>query len=241
MCMRSPVRILTPNGTREVPLNARVRAEVGNQQVDFSKGARIVLRVPGGAEVPVTSRGPLPDKGISGVVELVPRALLAAGTQYEVALIVPTAYPTTTVFGTFRTGTATDTRKPELDPLAAVSVQGVKKPAPSPGGFVVITSSCGGDTPHVIIDAVASRDPQRPEAQLLYGVWLGDAAGRIDVTTPPTGIFEPQEGKLVIGAASICHMDFPFPKAAFAWMGIAAVDEAGNPSAPRRLRIDLTP
>lgn len=244
MCIREPIRMLTPRGQDDAPLNTRVRFNITLHWLNPAEGHRFVLRESAtGVEVPTTMRGPFPPRagaGTEGIVELLPKAsTLAPATRYEVALIKPKEHPSTTVFGTFRTGNLVDKTAPAMDPITKFQVGGVSHQLPS---GVIVVSSCGGDTPHVMIDRVASRDPARPNAQLLYAVWLGDSTtGRIDSTKPPTGIFEARDGSLTIGAANLCQMDFPFPQnVPFVWLGVSAVDEAGNASAPQMLKVVLS-
>jgi hypothetical protein len=231
MCVRHTALLLAPNRENDAPLNTRVRVDIIRYRLFEIAGARLSLRAVGGAEVATTMRGPLPAKGLSTIAELVPRAPLEPRTRYEVAFVVPGQVPEALVFGMFTTGTTSDTTPPVLDTMGSFTVGGLPPP---PNQSVIVTSSCGGDTPHVVIEGVASHDPARPGAQLLYGAWIGT-----DTTRPPDGIFPANDGRLVVGAASTCELDFDFPKVKSTMLSIAAIDEAGNASAPRKLKIDL--
>ena len=90
------------------------------------------------------------------------------------------------------------------------------------------------------IDGIEAVDPTRAKAQLLYGAWVGDASGKIDETKPPASMFALHQGTLVLGRSSGCDPhDFPLPATPFAWIGISAIDEAGNLSAMKKMRVDL--
>lgn len=248
VCARfKSVVVLAPNRLDETPRNTRVRLELSPNYVEGSSARRVVLRATGsGTIVPTLEYGPTPKEGVSAVMELAPRTLLEPRTRYEVAVLSPKvgAYPSTQVVTTFVTGTTIDTVPPELDPLGKVTVGGLPKSKSigvAGGVVVIVDDSCGGDTPHVAIDRVSARDPERPNARLVYGVWLGDRkTGKIDYARPPTGIFlAGDSGSLVIGARDSCAMEFPFPDAPSATLGVAALDEAGNQSKPQTLSVAL--
>ena len=91
-----------------------------------------------------------------------------------------------------------------------------------------------------MVDGLRAEDPGRPNAQLVYGVWLGDAAGNVDTKKPPTSVQRLDNGRLHVGQTSLCDPNgFPIPKGPVMWLGIAAIDEAGNTSPARRVRVDL--
>ncbi len=222
--------LLSPTRVDDVPLNAKVRVEAPPSTAGGGGASKIVLRVHGGKTVDVTAR--VGKQGSVDLHELTPSGGLAPSTQYEVAVIDPSAHPSTTVIGTFKTGTATDTTAPSLD--------SINLPPPAASGKVMMLTSCSTSGPRVHFESVSSVDPGRPNAQLLYGVWLGDASGKIDTTKPPVRILPAWQKTLTVGHASLCSVhDFPFPSTAFAWLGVAAIDEAGNRSAVKTFRIDV--
>jgi hypothetical protein len=142
-------------------------------------------------------------------------------------------HPPNHVLGTFKTAASqvADTTPPRIDKLGtAFAVKGRG-----------MSSSCGVPGPWIVANDLAASDPGRPTAQLLYGVWLGDNAGNIDATKPPTRILRAEGAtSLVIGQSSLCDFDdFPIPTTPFVWLGIAALDEAGNQSALKKVRVDL--
>jgi hypothetical protein len=165
------------------------------------------------------------------VFELTPRAPLAKNTRYSVALIRTDQKPSTWVFGSFRTTTEVDHQAPSLAPLGKVIS----------GGGGAMFSMCDTSDVYANVHSVVGSDPGRANARLLYGVWIGDPAGKIDGTKPPTGLLEVEEGNwLAIGNADLCNMlKFPFPARRDVVLGIAAVDEAGNKSAIRTVRVRL--
>lgn len=221
----SPFRLLTPAGGKAAPLNARVRAEV-----PAGAGGVVLQRLDGG-EVPAAARA-FRTGGLVDVIELTPRNPLAPATRYRVAQIDPARHPATVVFGSFQTGDAVDKAPPRLEPLGQATGRRVSAPQ---------GSACEVEGPWVEIEGVRASDAGRPEAQLAFGVWAGDAAGRVDATKPPTAILSADEGRLFVGRSSLCAMnDFPFPKRGGPlWLGVAALDEAGNASPVQRLKVEL--
>jgi len=211
----------------DAPLDMKVRVEVPRAV----KAQRVVLREPGGREVATTSRE-ITGPGWLTLVELSPVALLSASTRYEVAILDPVNHPSTTVLATFKTGTKEDKSPPVLSSLGR---------ATAARNGMVMSGMCQTAGPWVVVEGVRAEDPGRPNAQLLYGVWTADAAGKVDVTKPPAAILERlEDGSLELGRSSSCDPhDFAFPKVAAFTVGIAAIDEAGNVSPPRTVRVDL--
>lgn len=226
-CVGAQATLLTPDRVDDAPLNTRVRVEMPSV---YTTGARLVLRAVGSdADVPTASRTMTP--GGLVISELVPQKPLAPETRYMVAFVDPARHPATTVLGTFKTGAAADNAAPQLDPLGATSAH--VNPNATGG-------SCQVPGPWVTIETVRADDPGRKDAQLVFGVWLGDANGRIDATKPPTNLLRSYDGGLHVGRSSLCDpRSFPFPSSRFAWLGVAALDEAGNASAIRKVKVDL--
>lgn len=233
-CVGPRASVIGPDRVDDAPLNVRVRAEVprmGERTSAPSPPHDLVLRVHGGAVVETTSRVVAPGGWVM-TVELAPKVPLAPATQYEVATIDPAAHPSVIVLGTFKTGTAPDTTPPRIDAMGAA----VATKRPNAQG-----AACQVPGPWVTIGGVRAEDPGRPSAKLLFGVWVGDAAGNADTRKPPAAFVRAHEGVLQIGQSSLCDpRSFPFPKgAASMWLVIAALDEAGNSSAPRKVKVDL--
>jgi hypothetical protein len=226
-CMGPHDIIVAPDRVDDASLNTRVRFEVP-ARTPSANGA--VLRVTDGAgRVDATTRS-WNDGGLT-FVELTPAKPLQASTRYELAIVDASAYPSTTVIGTFSTGTKSDTVAPRLVSIGTATARGN---AHAGGG------DCSIQGPWIEVGPVQAEDPERPKAHLMFAVWLGDAAGRVDTTKPPAGLLEEHRGVVTIGRRSLCDPhDFPIPHAPFATFALGAVDESGNMSAPRKLRVDL--
>ena len=229
-CVEPHAALVDPDRVDDAPLNARIRLETPASGIASAAGGTAVLRVHHGSEAPTSSRLIAPGGWVS-MIELTPSASLAPATQYEVALLDPTAFPSATVIGTFRTGDARDTVPPRIDAMG---------PAVAFKNSHAQGAACQVPGPWVIIEGVRAEDPGRPKAQLVFGVWLADRAGNVDVKNPPTAMVTSHDGTLRIGQTSLCDRhSFPMPKTPFMQLGIAALDEAGNVSAVRRVRVDL--
>ena len=231
-CGGPDTTLLGPDRVDDAPINTRVRVEIPTAGAGAGAGAGgVVLRVHGrAAPIAATTRVIAPG-GWTSFVELTPSAPLEPSTQYEVLTVDATKVPPNRVFGTFRTGRATDTTAPRIDAMGpAVAFKNA-----NPMG-----SMCMVPGPWVTIEGVIVEDAGRRDAQLVFAVWLGDANGAIDTKKPPTALATAHAGRIDLGQTSLCDPHaFPFPKTGSAWLGIAAVDEAGNTSALRRLRVDL--
>jgi hypothetical protein len=226
-CTNDPAfQLITPGLVDAAPPNTKIRAAVP------AGPGTLVLRTDRGDEVPSTTRAFKTGGGVD-LVELTPRAPLAPSTRYQVAFINPARHPSTVVFGLFRTGTAPDTAPPRFEPVGKATGHRVNDAQ---------GSACEVEGPWVEIENVRANDPGRADARLTFGVWLGDAAGRIDASKPPTGMFLlGKEGPLVVGRDSLCSSsDFPFPKGGGPLsLGVAALDEAGNASAMQRVNVAI--
>ncbi|MDB4945084.1 MAG: hypothetical protein JWP97_4618 [Labilithrix sp.] len=226
-CRAPHVSVLGPVRATDAPLNTLVRLEVPSGQ---AQALRLLLRTSGGAEVSATARD-IESGGDVRVVELRPTAPLAPLTRYEIATVDARHVPPITVHAGFTTGTAPDTTAPTLD--AVGSAVAFRNANPS-------SAACQVDGPWVVVDGLRATDPGRAEAKLLYEVWTPSKAGVSDPRSAPRALLEAQEGHITIGRESLCSpRAFPFPRSGVVTLGIAAVDEAGNRSAPRTLTIDL--
>jgi hypothetical protein len=226
-CMPPEPTLLSPTGAEGVPANAKVRVEMPSY-----RGASVqpVLRIHDGASVDTKVRK-IGGQTIA-LVELTPVVPLEPDTRYEIATIDPERHPPNHVLGTFKTAktVVSDTTAPRIDRMGAVFAERTGQ----------IRTSCSVPGPWIVANDLAASDPGRPSAQLVYGVWLGDNTGNVDTTKPPTRILGASHSPLVIGQSSSCHFhDFPIPTTPFACIGIAAIDEAGNQSAVKKVRVDL--
>jgi hypothetical protein len=225
-----PIQIVSPDRVDDAPLNAKIRLEVPiDERALYSK---VVLRAHAGPGVAGRAIAVEPHmvpygKGL-GLLELTPRAPLAPSTRYEVALVDRAGFPPQTVLATFRTGAAVDTTAPRFERLGAAHAYENTEFGPGPRGR------------WVEFEGVGALDPSRPRAQLVFALWTGDAAGRFDTTKPPLALLRPREdGSLFVGAYACDLRESPLPNAPSAWLGLAALDEAGNASQLQSVRIDL--
>jgi hypothetical protein len=225
-CVGPELAFLSPAQSDAAPLNVHVRLQAPTGGV---AGQSFVLRVHGGAPVATQART-FPGPAVT-LVELVPAAALAPVTRYEVATVDATKHPATTVIGTFKTGAAADTTAPRLDRVGTVHTH-------------LNTHFGGGDCsiqgPWITLSGTVARDPDRPDAQLAFGVWKVDKGGRLDTTRPPDALVFPYQDTIAIGQTSLCDVRrFAFD-APVVTLGIAAIDESGNTSRPARIRADVT-
>lgn len=228
-CVGPQLELTVPVPATDAPLLTRVRIALPDPARRRANGA-VVLRKHGGASVATTSRTFADGRWVA-TLEIVPAAPLAPDTTYEIAVVEPDAHPSTTVVAGFTTGKTLDTTAPQLDALGAAAVHRNAR---------AMSSMCQTSGPWVTIDGALAHDPSRPDANLVFGVWLGDANGVIDTKKPPTTLRTAHQGVLVIGQQSTCDpYSFPFPRGGVVWLGIAAIDESGNTSAVRRVRVDL--
>jgi hypothetical protein len=213
-------------------LNVRVRLEVPAHLTGRENSAELRI-VSGGtpaAKVETSMRSWA--DGRLTYVELTPKSPLTAKTRYAVALTDPKAYPSTVVLSSFTTGDAADTTAPKIDAFGSASAQ---------GNIHAMGADCSIPGPWITISGLKSSDPGRSNAKLVYGIWLADSAAALDTSKPPTTLIEPYDDHVTVGRRSLCDpRDMKLPTTQFAYLAIAAVDEAGNTSAIRKLpKIDL--
>jgi hypothetical protein len=225
-CVGPQLSFLSPVHADDAPLNVHVRIEAPSSGLSAQT---LVLRVHDGSTVAAQVRT-IPGPTVT-IAELVPAAPLAPLTRYEVATVDATKHPATTVIGTFKTGTSTDTKPPRLErvgrPRTTLNTQF--------GG-----GDCSIQGPWITVGGIVARDPDRPGAQLAYGVWQADKGGKLDTTRPPDALVFPYQDTIAIGQTSLCDMHaFAFDSAVVS-LAIAAIDESGNASPAVRLRADVT-
>lgn len=232
-CGGPEIALVSPDRVDDAPLNTKIRLELPNAATMRTQPGVTgpYLRTHDGEKVVVTTSRAIAPGGWLDSVDLTPTSPLAASTQYEIVMLDPSAIPSAIVIGTFKTATTADTTPPRLDAVGA----GIAfKNAHASG------AGCEVSGPWVIVEGIRAEDPGRPDAQLSLAIWLGDASGNVDTRKPPTAIRTTHDAKLHLGRLSICDPhDFPLPKTPVMWVGIAAVDEAGNTSAMRRVRVDI--
>jgi hypothetical protein len=165
------------------------------------------------------------------VIELVPQAPLVPATRYEVAILDPSQHPGTLVFGTFRTGAGTDNGPPVVKNGGAATAH----------RNVQLRTSCSIPGPWIDVRGVAAEDPGRPKAQILWGVWTRDAAGKFDASRPPATILTPWQDMVTIGRRSGCDpRSFPLPAAGPFTFAVAPLDEAGNAGPLKIHTVDMS-
>lgn len=225
-CVEPRDVLVGPSRIDDAPTNARIRVEVA----DAARAGSVVVRASGDAAAVETSRRTWPSGSLT-FVELTPKKPLAPSTRYEIAIVDKNKFPSTTVLGTFKTGTAADTTAPKLDAIGTAVAQGNARAG---GG------DCSIKGPWVDVGPFTVDDPGRPNAKLVYALWSGDANGNVDTSKPPSAMLLPHHKSLTIGQRSLCDPHgFDLPKTPFGSFAIAAVDEAGNTSAPKRFRVDF--
>lgn len=218
--------LVGPDRIEDAPTNTRIRVEVA----EAARASGVVVRVSGAdAAVETTSR--TWPSGYLTFVELTPKKPLAPSTRYEIAVVDKSKFPSTTVLGTFKTGTTADAVAPKLDAIGTTAAHGN---AHAGGG------DCSIKGPWVDIGPITVDDPGRPAAKLVYAVWAGDANGNVDTSKPPNAMLLPHQKSVTLGKRSLCDPHgYDLPKTPLATFAIAAVDEAGNTSAPKRFRVDF--
>lgn len=226
-CLGPQLTIVGPDRVDDAALNVRVRFEVPSRGTPFGAKSAVLRVSDTGAAADVSERDWR--DGSNLYVELTPTTSLQPSTRYEVAFVDPDpkAYPKVTVLGTFKTGTATDTTAPVLDAVGAAVAKGS-------GAF---STTCSVRGPWIAVSGLAAHDPGRPNAKLKYGIWVADAAGHLDTSKPPATLLDPWDDSVYLGRRSLCDPhDFPISMTAPSMtIAIAAVDESGNTSPPRRL------
>ena len=222
-CAEKPPATLVSPGASAAPLNARIRLRLEHASIEDTDLRAITLRPHVAFRL---SR--LPGR----IVELVPNARLRANTEYTVS------WPARTEpIGRFRTSNAPDTIAPELPaslPTSYVDLGWVvhhykqDRPATIPPAHLRAW-------PYGFVDVRGAHDDRTPESELWFASWLVEEAPSVE-----RAVFRlARSGGVRVGDPEPPYecstaFEFPFPKrAARMLMAIAAVDLAGNASAPR--------
>jgi hypothetical protein len=224
---KPPATVVSPSAS-PAPLNARIRLRLEHARVDDADLRAIALRPHVAFRV---SR--LPGR----IVELAPKARLRANTEYTV--LWP-ARPEP--IGRFRTSNAPDTIAPELPASLPTSyvdrgwvLHHYKQDRPA-----TIPPARLRAWPYGFVDVRGARDDRTPESELWFGSWLVDESPSLE-----RAVFRlARAGGVRVGDPEPAYecstaFEFPFPKRAQrVLMAIAAVDLAGNASAPRYFVLD---
>lgn len=228
----SGARLLAPSRVDDAPINAHVRVAVARRLYASPGGAAdfaVELRRAGGEVVATTATTVRVQDSWEDVIDLVPSIALHPNQTYVVSWLTKGQWPDTLVLGAFKTAAVADHEAPVLGPLAAPEL-----PSRSP----TLRSTCDSGQPWARWKPDV-HDPGRPRATLAFAVWLGDAKGNFDVSQAPTALLENENG-LEIGRSSSCdRSSFSLPARSSVWVGIAAVDEAGNRSAVQKIRVPV--
>jgi hypothetical protein len=161
------------------------------------------------------------------VIEMVPIAKLDSNTTYEVVMVKGQGAPTPV--GSFATGKTALTGTPAFQGIAKA---GYYKAVP-------VCCMCQTEDPYAVIELKDKIDENRAK-QIRFGVWMSDAAGKIDYKKPPTTYSSAREN-LYLGHPSICgSANFTFPKQKALKLGVKLVDLAGNASAASEVTLDTT-
>lgn len=219
-CAHPSPQLWAPLDTSPAPFDTRVTVAV--PKTVPSEG--VLLRPVGGQAIPRSlSRHP---SGAFDMLVLTPEQPLPKGQRFEVAVVDPDHHPQTLVFGTFATGDDEDDDAPTLGPVGQVSYH---------AEVVSPKTSCASLERWLEIPLGGADDPHRPQATLLFGVWLS-STGKIDPKAPPTYVLPQRDDVVVIGRQHRCsHLGAELPSGpAKVAIGIASIDEAGNQSPMQR-------
>jgi len=244
ICGRPPDVSFVPYGDNTAPLNAHARVTLSSSwrtlPIECSgpfgapvagtcapRRMRMVLRTAPMAgkprkDIPTDVRESVSAE--TATVELVPRALLAPNTRYDVWHEAEGDAHPRRVVATFVTSDITD--------LVPPNFRGIKSAHR-------VTSAVECESDGIVVSVWAATDSVTPAAQLRYGVWVPHGDAVIDYNAPPTVIVaaeelqtripDPGTVQLSLGAGAL--PDFVVPKNVRTLrLGIRALDLAGNAS-----------
>jgi hypothetical protein len=228
---------IAPAGGAPVARNVRVRVSSRGWYDDDRPAALrldVVLRAANGRRVAARARV-FRDGSGAQVRELVPRALLAPDTTYEVAVEVAVidragrAARTPLAAGRFRTGQVVDGGAPRWDGIVAASLE--QKQVPEWSGL------CDSARPFGVLRLATPEDPE--SSSIVFAVWLAPSGGAIDYAQPPVIYVAARADAIGIGAPSKCgHGELPSLEPGTR-VGLRAVDQAGNLSPPSDVVLTL--
>ncbi len=212
-CINPGFEMLSPGAGQPAPTNTRVRVTF---VASWANPVEILVR--SGGEVVATTATTLAS-GKVRIVELTPSRELAARTGYEVVATERGPGGSETVVGVFTTGDRADVVAPSW----------VAKPRAS---YFVGASPCSSQAGYARVTAAPASDDVTASDAILYAVWVA-AAGRVDVDAPPLTYLPLVAGAIVLGSADGCDLhQFVIPRRGRGEIAVAAVDAAGNRSAP---------
>lgn len=207
---------------RGVARNAKVHALVAGSEDE------VALRLRGGARI--AGKTERRKHGDQELVELTPGTPLDANAAYEVFLPQPAgSAPQAIVIGAFTTGDAKDDAPPTLVKVANARVHWTPRAQ---------SSMCGTSEVSVSFDVDAA-DPGAPGgARPLVALWA-EKNGVVATDRLPDAVSTTTS--IGLGRSGLCDpSSFAFPPAGGSFtFAFAAVDLAGNRSAPRRMTVTL--
>ena len=210
-CAQPAIRV-TPRPGDIAPRNTHVWVEVPPELAD----APLVLRGPGAGSADLRRYGSADVK----IIELTPRAPLAARARYEVLL-------GTEIVGEIAIGDVVDDKPPTWDGLQTGDV--------SPG----LVTGCGAGEPFIVLGLGKRNDDATPTAALRYGIWTGETGKALDYDKPPVTVVSAWGDRLSLGHESRCspaNLELPASLA----IGVRVLDLAGNPGPPSEADITVS-
>lgn len=224
--------LITPAPGRPAPINTRIRVSyVQSWQIPVT----VMLTDADGRQVP--ARTQIAMSGEVRVVELVPASDLEPGTRYEVRTVEAGPSPVETVVGSFVTGNARDTASPKWGGVRRAGIvrqsAGGRRGARHGRRGSAVGSGCQRARPYAVLVPRAAVDRDTPAPSILYAVWLPGEHGRLNTASEPAAFVAAENGRIVLGSENSCDpRQFAFPSRGALRVGVAAVDPAGNLSAP---------
>lgn len=227
-CISPGFELITPAPGQLAPLNTRIRVTYVQS---WNRAVTVVLRSEDGRQIPASAS--TASSGQVRVVELVPEANLEPEARYEVRTIETGPPQVETVVGVFATGTGEDVAAPQWRGVRRAVLVGnrASRAAQRPGRRA--ESSCARPAPYAVLTAPPASDRDTPASSLLYAVWLPGAEGGPDTSRPPSAFVAAENGRIALGSSNSCDpRQFSFARRGRLRVGVAAVDPAGNQSAP---------
>jgi len=230
-CVSPGFQLITPAAGQAAPINTRVRVTYVQS---WNLPVRVVLVGDDGVLVP--ARATTAQSGELRVVELVPEGVLRPETVYEVRAIEAGLRDVETVVGSFVTGTGTDLQAPEWRGVRRGVLVKKRRPRRSKRDAARRAdpaSPCARTEPYAVLVADPAADSDTPGPALLYAVWMPSAGRGLDTSRAPSAYLPAHDGKIMLGSSSSCDpLHLVLPRRGRVKLGVAAVDPAGNQSAP---------
>lgn len=216
-CMRSMVRGF-PDAHVAAPINTHVFLWVPTRMKKPTLVLRQVSATGKQPEIAVDQR----QVGMAGfdVVELIPRQPLKPNTDYAVVDEAKEVDARRRIVLEFTTSTATDLSPPVWGGISRVRMLRDQ----------VVCCMCQTGYPYAEFDIPTPTDDTTDSKQLVVAVWIANARGEIDYTTPPATIVRQYDGFHLGHPSSCSDSNFDFPKQSSLKLGVKLYDLAGNAS-----------